>query len=156
MAELRRADLGIWLINLDRDTGRLARMQQQLDAMGLAYTRFAAIDGRAQADELAARVDAAAYARNMGQNVTPGHVGCYASHVAVWEQVAQAPQPVALILEDNVVFHDDFRYPHKSEWTVAFVDYPCVCARGSDQDTIGYYKVFSAHQDGRTPRLGGR
>jgi glycosyl transferase family 25 len=71
MAELRRADLGIWLINLDRDTGRLARMQQQLDAMGLDYTRFAAIDGRAQADELAARVDAAAYARNMGQNVTP-------------------------------------------------------------------------------------
>ena len=108
MAELRRADLGIWLINLDRDTQRLARMQQQLVAMGLDYTRFAAIDGRAQADELAARVDAAAYARNMGQNVTPGHVGCYASHVAVWEQVAQAPQPVALILEDNVVFHDDF------------------------------------------------
>jgi glycosyl transferase, family 25 len=103
MAELRRADLGIWLINLDRDTQRLARMQQQLVAMGLDYTRFAAIDGRAQADELAARVDAATYARNMGQNVTPGHIGCYASHVAVWEQVAQPTQPVALILEDDVV-----------------------------------------------------
>lgn len=108
MAELSRVDLGIWLINLDRDTGRLARMQRQLDAMGLGYTRFAAIDGRAQADELAARVDATAYARNMGQAVSAGHMGCYASHVAVWEQVAQAAQPVALILEDDVVFHDDF------------------------------------------------
>lgn len=108
MAELTRADIGIWLINLDRDTDRLARMQRQLDAMGLAYTRFAAIDGRAQAQQLARRVDAAAYARNMGQNVTPGHVGCYASHVAVWEMLAASPYTVGLILEDDVVFHADF------------------------------------------------
>ncbi|WP_322893873.1 MULTISPECIES: glycosyltransferase family 25 protein [unclassified Yoonia] len=108
MAELTRADLGIWLINLDRDTDRLAKMQRQLDAMGLAYTRFPAINGKDRADELAARVDAQAYARNMGQDISPGHIGCYASHVTVWEILAASPHKVGLVLEDDVVFHDDF------------------------------------------------
>ena len=108
MASLSRADLGIWLINLDRDTGRLARMQQQLDAMGLAFTHFPAIYGKDRADELAQRVDAAAYARNMGQTILPGKMGCYASHVAVWEAFIASDAKVALILEDDVVFHDDF------------------------------------------------
>ncbi|MFN3664318.1 glycosyltransferase family 25 protein, partial [Yoonia sp.] len=108
MAELTRADLGIWLINLDRDTDRLAAMQRQLDAMGLDYTRFPAIYGKDRAEELAQRVDAQAYARNMGQEISPGHMGCYASHVAVWDLLAGSPHRVALILEDDVVFHDDF------------------------------------------------
>ncbi|MBR2655497.1 MAG: glycosyltransferase family 25 protein [Loktanella sp.] len=108
MAELTRADLGIWLINLDRDTDRLTAMQRQLDAMGLEYTRFPAIYGKDHADELAARVDQAAYARNMGQGVLPGKMGCYASHVAVWEAFVASDKQVALILEDDVVFHDDF------------------------------------------------
>jgi glycosyl transferase family 25 len=108
MGELTRADLGIWLINLDRDADRLARMQRQLDAMGLAYTRFPAIYGKDRADELAQHVDAAAYARNMGQTILPGKMGCYASHVAVWEAFVASDAKVALILEDDVVFHDDF------------------------------------------------
>lgn len=108
MASFTRADLGIWLINLDRDTDRLAEMQRQLDAMGLAYTRFAAIYGKEHAEELARRVDAAAYARNMGQAILPGKMGCYASHVAVWEAFVASDAKVALILEDDVVFHDDF------------------------------------------------
>ncbi|MBQ1203704.1 MAG: glycosyltransferase family 25 protein, partial [Loktanella sp.] len=108
MAELTRADLGIWLINLDRDTDRLAGMQSQLDALGLEYTRFPAIYGKDRAGELATRVDADAYARNMGQTISPGHMGCYASHVAVWEAFATSDATVALILEDDVIFHDDF------------------------------------------------
>ena len=108
MADLTRADLGIWLINLDRDTDRLAGMQRQLDAMGLEYTRFPAIYGKDRADELAQRVDADAYARNMGQPISTGHMGCYASHVAVWDLIAQSPYKVGLVLEDDVVFHDDF------------------------------------------------
>jgi glycosyl transferase, family 25 len=108
MASLTRADLGVWLINLDRDTDRLAGMQRQLDAMELAYTRFPAIYGKDRAEELAQRVDAQAYARNMGQPILPGKMGCYASHVAVWEAFVASDAKVALILEDDVVFHDDF------------------------------------------------
>ncbi|KJZ19666.1 glycosyltransferase family 25 protein [Loktanella sp. S4079] len=109
MAEpLTRADLGIWLINLDRDSERLTKMQEQLSALGLSYTRFPAIYGKDHAEELATRADADAYARNMGSPILPGKMGCYASHLAVWDAFIQSDHKVALILEDDVVFHDDF------------------------------------------------
>ncbi|WP_296423509.1 glycosyltransferase family 25 protein [Yoonia sp.] len=107
-APLTRADVGIWLINLARDSDRLAGMKTQLDAMGLTYTRFDAIYGKDHAAELAKRADAAAYARNMGSPILPGKMGCFASHVAVWEAFIASDYKVALILEDDVVFHDDF------------------------------------------------
>jgi glycosyl transferase family 25 len=105
---LTRDDLGIWLINLDRDTGRLAKMEQQLAELGLTYTRFPAIYGKDHVEELSRRADAEAYARNMGSPILPGKMGCYASHVTVWETFVASPHKVALILEDDVVFHDDF------------------------------------------------
>lgn len=109
MAEtLTRADMGVWLINLDRDTARRAEMERQLDALGLTYTRFPAIYGKDHAEDLAKRADATAYARNMGSPILPGKMGCYASHVAVWEAFLASDHKVALILEDDVVFHDDF------------------------------------------------
>lgn len=109
MAErLSRSDLGIWLINLDKDADRLAGMQSQLDAMGLSYTRFPAIYGKDHLDSLSKRADAQAYARNMGSQILPGKMGCYASHIAVWEALVASDHKVALILEDDVVFHDDF------------------------------------------------
>ncbi|WP_439156397.1 glycosyltransferase family 25 protein [Yoonia sp.] len=109
MAEaLTRADMGVWLINLDRDKDRLAGMTAQLDAMGLPYTRFPAISGKDHAAELLKRVDAAAYARHMGSPISDGHMGCYASHLAVWKILEDSPFKVGLILEDDVVFHDDF------------------------------------------------
>jgi len=105
---LTRAELGTWLINLDRDTGRRARMETQLTSLGLPFTRFAAINGKDHVAELAKRADAAAYARNMGSPILPGKMGCYASHIAVWEEFLASDRDVALILEDDVVFHDDF------------------------------------------------
>ncbi|MDX8350977.1 glycosyltransferase family 25 protein [Cognatiyoonia sp. IB215182] len=105
---LTRADLGIWLINLDRDADRRANMERQLDAMGLNYMRFPAIYGKDHVDALAKRADAAAYARNMGSPILPGKMGCYASHIAVWEAFVASDREVALILEDDVIFHDDF------------------------------------------------
>ena len=109
MAEtLKRDGLGVWLINLDRDTDRRARMEAQLSALDLPFTRFAAIYGKDHAEELSKRADAAAYARNMGSPILPGKMGCYASHIAVWEACLASDHDVALILEDDVVFHDDF------------------------------------------------
>ena len=105
---LTKADLGIWLINLDRDTDRRAAMEQQLDSLGLSYTRFPAVYGKDHIETLSQRADANAYARNMGNPILPGKMGCYASHVAVWEAFLATDHKAALIFEDDVVFHDDF------------------------------------------------
>lgn len=105
---IRQEQVGVWLINLKRDTDRLAKMDAQLHAIGLPYQLFEAVDGKARVEELRQRVDVTAYERNMGSRVLPGKMGCYASHVAVWEQLVASPFRMALVLEDDVVFHDDF------------------------------------------------
>jgi glycosyl transferase family 25 len=105
---LTRADIGVRLINLPRDTLRRQKMAAQLDKIGLAYTVFPAIDGRAEESRLLQKADPQAYARNMGSPLLPGKLGVYASHLAVWQLLAASPHRAALILEDDVVFHDDF------------------------------------------------
>lgn len=105
---LGRDDIGVWLINLPRDTTRRAAMEAQLSALGLDFTLFPAIDGRAEEARLRQRADAEAYARNMGAALLPGKLGVFASHLAVWEAFLNSPYQAALIFEDDVVFHDDF------------------------------------------------
>lgn len=77
------SDLGIWLINLPRDTGRRTAMERQLAALGLDWRLFEGVDGRAQRDVLLRAADDAAFQRNMGSTLLPGKLGVYASHLAV-------------------------------------------------------------------------
>lgn len=105
---LTRSDLGIWLINLPRSTERRTRMQVQMQALGLPYTLFEAVDGRADWPRLAQSVDLPEFRANVGREVLPGEIGCYHSHLGVWRALIASPHKVALVLEDDVVFHDDF------------------------------------------------
>ena len=101
--------LPVWVINLDRSPERMARMDMGLQAQGLVCRRISAIDGRAEFDRLAQKIDRPAYERNMGQELLPVKVGCYFSHLAAWQLLVDYDQEMALILEDDVVFHADFR-----------------------------------------------
>ena len=101
-------DLPVWLINLDRATARRAAMEERLARLGLPYTRLPGVDGRAEEARLLANTDVPAFERNMGRKVLIGGIGCYHSHLAVWEAFLATGKPVALVLEDDVVFHDDF------------------------------------------------
>ena len=101
-------NLPIWLINLDRATIRRDNMERRLEELGLTYQRFSAVDGVAQQKELAASVDLRAFERSVGRKVLLGEIGAAHSHVEVWKQIARSGSPFALVLEDDVVFHDDF------------------------------------------------
>jgi glycosyl transferase family 25 len=105
--DLRRS-LGVWLINLDRSSARRQAMEDRLAALGLPYTRLSAVDGQANWDQLVSGVDLPSFRRNVGREVLPGEIGCYASHLAVWQALLDSSHEVALVLEDDVVFHDDF------------------------------------------------
>jgi glycosyl transferase family 25 len=129
-----RPALGVWLINLDRSTTRREAMEARLEVLGLPYTRFAAIDGRAEWDRLVSDVDLPAFRRNVGRDVLPGEIGCYASHLGVWQALLDSPHEVALILEDDVVFHDDF---------LAALD--LVLARQAGWDMVKLNKIRAKH-----------
>ena len=102
------ANLPVWLINLRRADRRREAMIQRLEALGLSFEIFDAVDGRAEAEALAHSVDRAAFERNTGSALLPGKIGVYHSHLRVWQTFAACAEPAALILEDDVVFHDGF------------------------------------------------
>lgn len=103
------ARLAAYVINLPRSVARRERTEEQLRAMALPFTLFPAIDGRAEADRLAADLDAPAFRRNVGRAVLPGEIGAYHSHLAVWRDFLAGPADVALVMEDDVIFHPEFR-----------------------------------------------
>ena len=47
------------------------------------------------------------YKRNQ-EYLTPSRIGCYLSHYNLWEEIVAAEIPHALILEDDVRWHDGF------------------------------------------------
>jgi len=101
-------DLPVWLINLRRAEKRRDAMIRRLDALGLPYEIVEAVDGRAEAETLAHTVDREAFERNTGGALLPGKIGVYHSHLRLWQRLARSDADAALILEDDVVFHDVF------------------------------------------------
>ena len=95
--------LHTWVINLDRAPQRLARVGAALDALGLRWTRFAAVEGRLlEPQEQERLLDRAGFERLHGMTPTPGELGCYLSHLGVMQNFLQSPAEFALVLEDDV------------------------------------------------------
>lgn len=108
MTHYSQTDLKIWLINLDHANTRRSQMSDRLNALGLDYERFSAVDGNLRSNEFMSTVDVTYYERFMGQRLLPGKVGCYFSHLAVWELLSKSTAKIGLILEDDAVFYEDF------------------------------------------------
>lgn len=95
----------IVVVNLDRDADRLAYMRRQLDRQGLAFTRFPGILGAALPENVRRffprEEDGTGF-------LSKGEIGCYASQLAVYEEIAAgriaAP---ALVMEDDVEIPSD-------------------------------------------------
>jgi glycosyl transferase family 25 len=96
--------LHTWVINLDKDLERLARITRQLAPTGLAWTRVSAVYGRDLPEPERQRLlDGAAYRRQHGMEPALGELGCYLSHVAVMRALLASPHRFALVLEDDVL-----------------------------------------------------
>lgn len=94
------------MINLDRAPDRLQRIAAQLDRLGLAWTRLAALDARDLTDTQRAALDEPGYRRRHGMTPLLGELGCYLSHVAVLRAFLASDATFALVLEDDVLLHD--------------------------------------------------
>ncbi len=135
-----------WVINLPRATERRAKMEAQLDGMGLPYRLFAGIDGRAEEARLLQSVDIPAFESNMGRKILIGGIACYHSHLAVWDAFLASDAPIALVMEDDVVFHDDFVHAVRlgiaasAHWD--FLKLNCIRAKiPVEQGTVGNYRL---------------
>jgi glycosyl transferase family 25 len=92
----------IYVINLDRDVGRMASIAASLQALGLPFRRLSAVLGK-DVPAWESLVDAKLYgARNRRPMPKPSEIGCYLSHLKAMEVFLQTEEPWCLILEDDV------------------------------------------------------
>ena len=88
--------LPVFVISLKSATERRALIEEHLRGLGIDYELINAVKG----DELEP-----SYRReiNPAGNMSPGTLGCYLSHIHVYERMIEKQLPVALILEDDTV-----------------------------------------------------
>jgi len=95
-------------INLERDGERRAYMIEQLGALGLPSERVEGVSGI----ELPPEIHPYFFDENGSLRCTlsPGEIGCYATHLSIFRGVATGtlPHPL-LVLEDDIILPSDFQ-----------------------------------------------
>lgn len=95
-----------YLINLDRATERLQRMDARLRELAIPYVRVAGVLGDLLEDPIDG-FDEVAYRIRTGKRRNKREIGCYFSHLRVIEAFLQSSEEHALVLEDDAELPDD-------------------------------------------------
>lgn len=93
----------LFVINLDRQEGRLRRMAEMFDGMGLQFTRVSAVDGGQLSEETIKHWCGGA---SFGEE-QPGATACFLSHRGCWQRIIDEALPYAAIFEDDLHLADD-------------------------------------------------
>jgi glycosyl transferase family 25 len=111
------------VINLERDKARLAAVSAEFGRHGMTFERFAAVEGLTVPDALRGYFfDAEG---EPAGTLTRGEIGCYASHLSLWQRVASGQYPdVTLICEDDIRLPDNFLAVLETALGAAPADWP--------------------------------
>ena len=160
---LKYSDFDVYLINLDRNKDRLDAFIDQYtncDLRRKQVKRFAAVDGQ-KVESLENKVTPKAYAeitevektgyRTKHYQLTRGGVGCYLSHMAVYELIRDGESPFGLIFEDDVIIDkyifkrlNDVIINVPNDWDMLLLSCHCIVCEKMDM----YYdtgKFFWLH-----------
>jgi glycosyl transferase family 25 len=109
-ANVALREIEIVLVSLQGAEARRRLMRAQLEVPGMPpYSIVDGVDGRRlDATQLAETYDDAAALRQRGLGLTPGEIGCAASHLAVYRHIANHHIPVAVVLEDDALLGHKF------------------------------------------------
>jgi glycosyl transferase family 25 len=91
------------VINLATRAARWNAMQQQLTAVGIAPVRIPAVAGATLGPEQrAALYSEELNRRQYHQPLCDGEIGCYASHLSVWQRLLLSGAECVAVLEDDI------------------------------------------------------
>lgn len=103
------SEIQIVVINLERSVARRAAMTAQLQALGLPYRFFPAVDGRALSDAQVAACYSTDRAATTGwQSLNRGEIGCGLSHQGIWRELIASGAAGWVVLEDDAVLAPAF------------------------------------------------
>ncbi|MBI1260822.1 MAG: hypothetical protein GC184_03775 [Rhizobiales bacterium] len=98
-ARAQTPDYRIYVLNLDKDQGRLRRINSRLAAKDMAGERIAGVPG-------AYLPDLSSLMLTKDKSIKmKGTLGCFLTHLRAWEACAEGPDAFALILEDDAIFN---------------------------------------------------
>ncbi|MFN3546050.1 MAG: glycosyltransferase family 25 protein [Mesorhizobium sp.] len=93
-----------YFINLDRHPERCDATVRELEALAIGFTRVAGIDYRELDQEtIRSTVDPSPKVR-FKRVLSPGEIACFLSHLKVWRTIAEGPDEIAWVFEDDVSF----------------------------------------------------
>ncbi|MBK1682247.1 hypothetical protein CKO18_01520 [Rhodoferax fermentans] len=88
----------VFVVSLKTASDRRAALKSHLDDLGIQFEWIDAIRGDALSPQYRQEV-------NPTGNMSPGQLGCYLSHIHIYERIIEQALPVALVLEDDTVLH---------------------------------------------------
>jgi glycosyl transferase family 25 len=89
----------VYVINLEGSVERRLRLGQRLAELGVEHEIFRALDGRTGAAAFES-CNVQQYQLNTGRTPSDGEVGCYASHLRLWQRCAATNEPL-VVMEDD-------------------------------------------------------
>jgi len=93
-----------YFINLDRHPERHDASIEQLETLGIGFTRISGIDYRDMDPEtLRSAVDPSPKVP-FKRVLSPGEIACFLSHLKIWREIAQGSAEMAWVFEDDVSF----------------------------------------------------
>lgn len=98
--------LPIAIISLRDATDRRARAAAQMQRQGIAFEFFDACDGES-GRRVFASCNEEQFVLHTGREITPGEIGCYASHKRLWQRCVDSNRPL-LIMEDDFCLEPGF------------------------------------------------
>jgi hypothetical protein len=123
----------VFVISLARAPERRSAISKHLTDLGIEYRLIDAVDGKAMEASKIAKIVAP------GKEMHPGALGCYLSHINVYEVIRDEKIEVALILEDDACLDPRVRglllngCDHQ-DWDYCFLD----CDDHNDKGPVFY------------------
>jgi len=99
--------LKVFVISLQDSTSRRANASAQLDRAGIPFEFFDAVRGDTALQQYFSGYDEIEFVLNTGRYVTPGEIGCYASHLAMWRKCTELDEAI-MIMEDDFLLDERF------------------------------------------------
>lgn len=131
----------IYFINLATDTERRKRIESELARLNLEGHRLEAVWWKQLPEAQQSRLYSETLNRTQYHSpLVAGEKGCYASHLAAWQQLLASDAPAMVVLEDDVRLGDDFP---KALQAIEELTFPWDMVKLIGRDAE---KIRSAHQ----------
>jgi len=103
---MNNSEVKIVVLTLRQSTDRQTRIKSLLDDANISFEFFWGVDAREESDPSLSMYDKRKRLRAKGQDMTPGQLGCFASHYNIWKSCLREDRNY-IVIEDDVLFDTD-------------------------------------------------